>query len=137
MTKKAGTVLINIENKKVALVNRRDNKGFEFPKGHLEENETLEQCAIRETEEETGRKNHLISNDELGIIKYITSKGESVELHMYLAIDDGITDKNIANEDKEEWDWIDIDEVEHKLDFSDLQDFWKENIKKIKQYIGG
>lgn len=34
-----------------------DNQGWAPPKGHVEEGETLEQAAIRETTEETGYKN--------------------------------------------------------------------------------
>ena len=34
---------------------------WDLPKGHLEKNETLEQCALREVREETGLKNLTIS----------------------------------------------------------------------------
>ena len=96
-TQKAGTVLVNLSNKKIALVYRRDNLGYEFPKGHIEEGETLEECAVRETEEETGRKNYIV--EKLEKLNYITGKGEEVELHMYLAIDDGRTHE-IIEEDR-------------------------------------
>ena len=54
-TLKAGCFLINIETKNVALVYRIKQNDYSFPKGHKEDNETLEQCAIRETAEETRR----------------------------------------------------------------------------------
>ena len=135
ITKKAGTVLINIESKKIALVDRNDFKGLEFPKGHLEEGETLQQCAIRETEEETQRKNHLFEEKELNRVRYVTSKGEDVELYIYLSIDDGPTEKNIKEHDKEEWIWVDFDKVEESLVFQNLIDFWKESKDIIKEKL--
>ena len=121
-TLKAGTILVNLESKKIALVYRKDKIGYEFPKGHLEEGETLVECAIRETEEETGRKNHI--EEELETVRYITSKGEDVELHFYLSIDDGEIDRTIAEEDKEEIKWFSVDEVAEKLIFENLMRFW-------------
>ena len=123
--------MLNLENKKIGLIYRKDKIGYEFPKGHLEKGETLEECAIRETEEETGRKNHLLSEKEVEIVKYITSKGEDVELYFYIAIDDGPTDKIIANEDKEKWKFVDIENVEQELNFNNLIQFWN----KIKGQV--
>ena len=68
--------------------------------------------------------------EELETINYITSKGEDVELHFYLCIDDGKTDKKIAEEDKEETIWVQLDEVESKVTFDNLKRFW--NNSKIK-----
>ena len=44
ITKKAGCILINLETKKIALVNRKNE--YSFPKGHLEEGEKFEECEI-------------------------------------------------------------------------------------------
>ena len=49
--KKAGCILINYEKQKIALVCR--NNEYSFPKGHLEKGETIQECALRETIEET------------------------------------------------------------------------------------
>lgn len=135
ITKKAGTVLINIKSKKIALIYRKDTGKGEFPKGHLEEGETLQECAIRETEEETGRKNYLVSDNEIDIIKYITSKGENVELYMYIAIDEGQTKNEIAQEDQEKWDWFDINQVEDKVEFENLKEFWKKAKIRVQEVL--
>lgn len=132
-TLKAGTILVNLESKKIALIYRKDKIGYEFPKGHLEKGETLEECAIRETEEETGRKNHIVK--ELETVKYVTSRGENVELHFYLSIDDGKIDRTIAEEDKEEIKWFFTDEVDEKLTFEDLKSFWKNSKIKVLDLI--
>ena len=128
-TLKAGTILVNLENKKIGLIYRKDKIGYEFPKGHLEKGENLEECAIRETEEETGRKNHIV--EELETVNYVTSKGEDVELHFYLAIDDGKTDKNIVEEDKEETIWVNAEEVENKVRFNNLKRVWNNSKEKV------
>lgn len=47
--------LVKNEKGEVLLIFRK--KHWDLPKGKLDENETLEQCAIREIEEETGLRN--------------------------------------------------------------------------------
>ena len=44
IVKKAGCILINLDTEEIALVLRKGK--FSFPKGHLEEGETLQECAI-------------------------------------------------------------------------------------------
>ena len=131
---KAGCILINLKERKIGLVYRNDKNDYSFPKGHLEKGETLKECAIRETEEETGRKNHIIIDKEIHVLKYTTSAGEDVETYMYIAIDDGETEKYIKEEDKENLKWIDLDEVERTLTYDNLKIFWivvKPQIEKI------
>ena len=47
----AGGVVINQYNELLMIYRRTI---WDLPKGHLEKNETLEQCALREVKEETG-----------------------------------------------------------------------------------
>lgn len=52
---KAGGGVVFNENKEILLIFRKGK--WDLPKGKLDKGETLESCAIRETEEETGLKN--------------------------------------------------------------------------------
>ncbi len=135
-TLKAGTILVNLEAKKVSLIYRKDKIGYEFPKGHLEKGETFEECAIRETEEETGRKNHLLTEKPFHTLEYVTPRGEEVENYMFISIDDGPLDKTIPEELQEKLVWASIDEVEHKLSYQDLVEMWKGIKPKIEDLVG-
>lgn len=130
---KAGCILINKELKKIGLVYRKKLNDYSFPKGHLEENETLSECAVRETTEETGRDCKLISDKEIGVIEYTNYEGQ-IKTYMFLALDKGKTHKKIAEKDKEELVWVNYNEVESKLSYQNLKDFWnkvKEKVEKI------
>ena len=55
--KAAGGFVLN-ENKEVLMMFRRGT--WDLPKGKMDKKETFEECAIRETEEETGLKNIIL-----------------------------------------------------------------------------
>ena len=139
VTKKAGTILLNLETKQIGLIYRKKDDSYTFPKGHLEKGETFEECAIRETEEETQRANHLLIHKELGILKYITDKGEDVEYHIYLSVDDGPTKKDIPAYDRENFKWFSFEDVERVVTFKNLLDIWyivKQPIHQILENNG-
>lgn len=127
ITIKAGCILINMETKRIALVCRKGE--FSFPKGHLEEGEKIEECAIRETVEETGHECHLIKEKEIAKINYSNPSGENVENYFFVAMDDGVSKKYINEDDKEETIWKDFSEIENTLSYENLIELWN-NIKR-------
>lgn len=132
IVKKAGCVLVNLREKKVALVLRRGD--YSFPKGHLEEMETIKECAKRETIEETGHDIEIIG-DEIYVTKYKSTAGEDVENHFFIGIDLGITNKKIAEKDKEVTEWFTIDEIQNKLTYNNLKEVWSKVKGKIEKII--
>lgn len=133
--KKAGTILINLPRKEIGIVYREKRNDYTFPKGHLEDGETLKECAIRETEEETGRKNHIVFEEKVHVENYITPSGEDVECYYYLAIDDGKTDKEFSYELKEKIIWLDYKEVKSKLSYDSLRIVWDEMYPLVDEIL--
>ncbi len=129
-TQKGGCFLINRETKKVALIYRPTLNDYSFPKGHIEEGESVKDCAIRETIEETGRDVRLILEEEIYRNDYTTSKGENVECYFYLAEDIGEYKGEIADKDREICEWYSISEIREKLTYEDLVEMW-DKVKPI------
>ncbi len=75
--------------------------------GKIEEGETPEECAIRETREETGIM--LNSLSFRGIVFFINTKYETEYMYLYTSSD--FESSELTGCDEGELDWIDIDEV--------------------------
>lgn len=133
ITIKAGCILINMETKRIALVCKKGE--FSFPKGHLEKGEKIEECAIRETVEETGHECHLIKEKEIAKINYSNPSGENVENYFFVAMDDGVSKKYINENDKEETIWKDFSEIENTLSYENLIELWNNIKNEVKEII--
>ena len=134
--KKAGCILINTKEKTVALVYREKKNGtkdYSFPKGHLEANETLIECAVRETAEETKRDCEILEKDPIYIEEYVTPDGEDVILYYYLSKDIGKSDN--PSEDTHKTFFIPYDEVYDKLSYPSLKKVWNLVKDKVKEYF--
>jgi len=129
---KAGTVLVNQETKQVGLIYRAKQKDYTFPKGHIDEGESRQQCAIRETEEETGRMCE-IPNPEFCIQQYYVSPAEGLcTVHMFIAIDKGPSKKKFEDHLVHDLIWVDIDDVPNKLTYDNLREFYAKILPEIK-----
>ena len=122
MIQKAGCILINKELKKVGLIYRKEYNDYTFPKGHLEKNETLTECAIRETAEETKRVANIIKENPIYIEHYINSNNEESDVYYYLAIDNGYSDNDSL--EVHELVWIEPNKVYDTLTFNSLKQVW-------------
>ena len=126
---KAGCILINIKNKKIGLIYRNKHNDYSFPKGHKEDGETLIECAIRETGEETKRDCELYSNEPVAKEHYFDSKNDEVDMYYFIAIDKG---KSLNNsEDTHDLIWTEFDKVEETLTYNSLKTIWNEIKDKV------
>lgn len=130
--KKAGCILMNTEDKTIALVLRKQTE-YSFPKGHVEEGESLIDCAIRETNEETKRDCEILIPEPIYIENYITPGGEDVIMYYFLAKDIGPSTN--TSEDTHPTFWFPVDEVLNKLPYSGLQTVWGSVIDQVKEYM--
>ena len=128
VTKKAGCFLIRKESREVVVIYRKRQNDYSFPKGHVEEGETLKQTAVREVAEETKRIAFIIDEYESFVEKYTTPKGEECACYMFFAVDKGKS--NNQSEDTHDVVWTPVDKVLEVLSYDSLKNTWK-SVEKI------
>lgn len=119
---KAGGVIVRERSSggKELLLVSEDGKSYSFPKGHLEEGETLEECAVRECLEETGLQIQIVKR--LPELKYQNTKtGDNIEVHLYkMKVIGGDLDGDGENIDMK---WVPIAETEKYFTYQSLKDY--------------
>lgn len=125
--KSCGTIII--ENNKVLLIQQTDN-AWGFPKGHVENNETQQETAIRETKEETNLDVEIISNKKY-IINYKINNEIDKEVIFFLAKK---TSDKIKKQDEEikNIKWVDLNQAFEIITYENTKDIYKEVLKDIK-----
>lgn len=125
--KSCGTIII--ENNKVLLIQQTDN-AWGFPKGHVENNETEQETAIRETKEETNLDVEIISNKKY-IINYKINNEIDKEVILFLAKK---TSDKIKKQDEEikNIKWVDLNQAFDIITYENTKDIYKEVLKDIK-----
>lgn len=129
-TMKAGGVIIRRENGLffILLLHRKELKDWVFPKGHVEKGEDPYRTAVREIKEEVGLD--VSDGKELPDIEYDNAENPNgISVKMYLFKSNRIDLKTIDGEGEPYW--VSIDEVENKLSYDDLKNFFSSIKNKL------
>jgi len=119
---------IIIENKKVLLI--QQNKGFwSFPKGHVEENETEIETAIREVKEETNIDVEVDSSKRY-TMEYMTDKGTIKKVVLFVA---KMVGGNLKAQESEvsTIKWLEFDDALKTLTYENAREILKKALKEI------
>lgn len=113
---KVGIGVMIVKDSKVLLGKRKGSHGegeYAWPGGHMEYMESFEECAKRETLEETGMQIHNVRFLRLMNLKRYAPK-HYVDIGLVADWESG--DPQIMEPEKiEGWDWYDIDELPQPL----------------------
>jgi len=113
---RVGIGVLIFKKKKVLLGKRKGSHGageYAFPGGHLEYLETIEDCAKRETFEETGVK---IKNINFQFLANVRKYRPKHYLHIGVTADYGNGKVQVKEPDKvESWDWYSLDRLPKPL----------------------
>ena len=133
MEKACGCIVIN--NGKV-LIEKQLSGFYGFPKGHIEEGETEESCACRETLEEVGIKVRVDSNLRF-VINYIVHGNIPKEVVYFVSFLNGGSDIHIQEDEVESAFWCDIDKVYDILTFDNLKELWINAYNRYREVYNG
>ncbi|MGH9047564.1 MAG: NUDIX hydrolase [Acidimicrobiales bacterium] len=97
----------------IAIVHRPVREDWSFPKGKVEPNETLTECALREVEEETGLRCRIVSF--VATTEYRDRKDRPKIVAYWAMTQEG--GAFCSCDEVDEMRWVDLDEVANALTY--------------------
>ncbi len=116
---KAGCIVMRKNDQtEVLLIYRKDYDDWTFPKGHVEQGETLPETAARETKEETGYSVDIQKKID-NIIYQHQRDGTTFtcDTHYYLAEPQSHEEGVVPNEEVDEIQWLPLSKAKQKLTY--------------------
>ncbi|MCX8166402.1 MAG: NUDIX domain-containing protein [Candidatus Micrarchaeota archaeon] len=137
----AGIVIFSrnlIENRLAFLVLVHRDGHYDFPKGHVEPNETTLDAAIRETKEETGITNFTILNKDQPLeISYSFKKNNKLikkKVVFYVGEINTTVDQVKISSEHFGYKWIDYHQLIDELKYKEQKELLKKTCKLVKNY---
>lgn len=134
---KVGVGVMILKDGKVLMAKRKGALGageYGFPGGHLEYMESFEDCAIRETQEETGIE---IKNIRFLFVANVKKYNPKHYVYINMIADWASGDPQVMEPDKAEgWDWYSMDNLPQgkAMEFEKPAfDAYKNNINYFKE----
>lgn len=138
--KSAGAIIYFFENepKFLLLKNTLKTTYWEFPKGKIEENENIDETAIREVEEETELDNlEIIPGFKESINWFFRFQGELISKEaVYLLVKIPKEDKNKVkiNKEHQDFSWLSFKEAQNKIKIKSNKELLKKAYEFILEY---
>lgn len=128
--KSCGAVVYKIENNEIYILLLKHIKGhFSFPKGHVEENETEMQTALREIKEETNLDVHIDQN--FRHVSTYSPKENTIKDVVYFVATPKNNDILPQLSEVEKIEWFKSDEAYDTITYLDDKATLKEALKYI------
>jgi 8-oxo-dGTP pyrophosphatase MutT (NUDIX family) len=125
------------EHAKVLLI--KDSYGhWTWPKGHIENNETPAETALREISEETGLAK-LEAVEELGMQEYyFTLHGKKIfkTVHIFLVKAEAGEKINVQKSEIQDGEWVSPQEALAKIEYKGSRELLSKGIEKFTELCG-
>lgn len=132
MEKSCGIIIYKIENNEIKyLLLHQNNNCWSFPKGHVENNETEFETALRETKEECNLIVKLDNNFRESILYEIPIKNTLKEAVYFIGIPVS-NDIKLQEEEITDFKWLNFNDAYNKLEFDNIRNV----LIKANKYIG-
>ena len=130
--KSCGCIIVKGDTVLVEKQKHKDERFWNFPKGHQDPGETDLETALRETKEEVGLDVEITDNHPI-TMTYLIDKGTTEKIvHLFLA---RLVDQNaqitLQEEEVEEARWVPFAEVESLLTFERSKIAWQEALSRL------
>lgn len=134
LVQKAGAIILSEKDPSlVALLYREKQKDWSFPKGHVEQRESVVETMQREVVEETGLSVYLVS-EPLPSMEYDHLNGDHILVHMFLMRSEN--DLELKPEFMgDKIVWVNFEEVTARLSYDNIKKYYLMVFNQIKKTV--
>lgn len=133
----AGVIIYRINNNNLEYLLLHHTEGhWDFPKGKLEANETVEQAAVRELREEAGIDADLIAGFQHVISYQFTDKnGELVKKQVVFFLGQVEDAMVVISHEHQDFLWLSYDEAYQKVTYDSAREVFELAHKEVLHHI--